>query len=80
VSIVIKKEESPIVVPLHISADEEIKVKSEACSLVYVTLALVLDQGHLAGSRPTVLAPPPSASLQSGEATRLTPPITRRLL
>jgi hypothetical protein len=27
VSIVIKKEESPIVVPLHISADEEIKRK-----------------------------------------------------
>jgi hypothetical protein len=43
---------------------------SEVCSLVYATLVLVLDRGHLAGSRPTVLAPPPSASLQSGEATR----------
>jgi hypothetical protein len=70
VSIVIKKEESPIVVPLHISADEEIKVKSEARSLVYATLVLVLDRGHLAGSRPTVLAAPPSASRQLGEATR----------
>jgi hypothetical protein len=33
------------------------KVKSEAHSLDYVTLALVLDRGHLAGSRPTVLTP-----------------------
>jgi hypothetical protein len=33
------------------------KEKREACSLVYGILALVIVQGHLAGSRPTVLVP-----------------------
>jgi hypothetical protein len=52
------------------------KKKSEACSLVYFTLALALDQGHLAGSRLTVLTPPPSVSPLLEEETHSTPPIT----
>jgi hypothetical protein len=56
------------------------KEKSEARSLVYDILALVIVQGHLAGSRPTVLAPPPSVSPLSGEETHSTPPIIRRPL
>jgi hypothetical protein len=80
VSIVIKKEESPIVIPLHISADEETKVKSEVHSLVYNTLALDLDRGHLAGSHFTILALPPSVSPLSGEVTRLIPSTIWQLL
>jgi hypothetical protein len=61
VSIIIKKEESPIVVPQHIPADEEIKEKSEVRSLAYNTLVLAIAE-PLVGSRHTVPARPPFAT------------------
>ena len=53
--------------------------KSEACSLVYSTLALVLHWGHLAGSHLTIPTCLPTTSHLPEEATRLTPPIIQHL-
>ena len=55
-------------------------MKSEARSLAYVTLVLVLHRGHLAGSHPTILAHLLTASYLTKEVIHLIPPTIRHLL